>query len=478
MHPAIVVVLGDIGHSPRMCFHVMSLTAKGIPVQYVGYQESRPNDRLLNDPLVTIIPISPPSPFISNLPSIISLCFKLIWMCGTLISTLFFKTASSASLILVQNPPGVPTLWFGYFASKIKGATFVIDWHNYTSSIIQYNYDLNNDNKSLTYIQMILKFIAGCIASFEGYFGRRAKFNFCVSNSMRIDLKNKWNVKAITHYDRPPSWKFRCLTIEDKHQFFWKLCQHPDFASLISQKQEFDKSSTETTLFSYRDKDGVSRLRNDRPLLLISSTSWTKDEDFGILLDALRKFDTSPPPKRSSLMLPKIFVVITGKGPMKEQYLQTMNKIRWRYVTIVTPWLEAEDYPIMLGCADLGVSLHASTSGLDLPMKVVDMLGCRVPVLAKKFDAIGELVKPTNGKLFKSMEELCNLLVEMSGGFPESSKVLTDLKNQLLEEHPGSWEAQWDANFWPPIENLLMSKLHEKRRRERFSDDGYSEESD
>lgn len=56
-------------------------------------------------------------------------------------------------------------------------------------------------------------------------------------------------------------------------------------------------------------------------------------------------------------------------------------------------------------------------------MKVVDMLGCRVPVLAKKFDAIGELVKPSNGRLFANIEELCNLIVDLSAGFPKTSKV-------------------------------------------------------
>jgi hypothetical protein len=44
----------------------------------------------------------------------------------------------------------------------------------------------------------------------------------------------------------------------------------------------------------------------DRPALIISSTSWTEDEDFSILLAAIQRLDTITPHK--------LLFVITGMG--------------------------------------------------------------------------------------------------------------------------------------------------------------------
>lgn len=114
-------------------------------------------------------------------------------------------------------------------------------------------------------------------------------------------------------------------------------------------------------------------------------------------------------------------VVITGKGALRSAFEAAVaerekpdskGKIRWTDVCVRCTFLPAGDYPVLLGCADLGVSMHSSSSGRDLPMKVVDMFGCGVPVLAKGFACISELVKDgKNGRVWNTPEELGQQLI-------------------------------------------------------------------
>lgn len=69
--------------------------------------------------------------------------------------------------------------------------------------------------------------------------------------------------------------------------------------------------------------------------MIISSTSWTADEDFGILLMALELLDK----QTSSLSVsefPNLLVVVTGKGPQKEMYLEKIRQLAFKRIRIAT----------------------------------------------------------------------------------------------------------------------------------------------
>ncbi len=53
--------------------------------------------------------------------------------------------------------------------------------------------------------------------------------------------------------------------------------------------------------------------------------------------------------QNSNKTFPRLLFVITGKGPLKEKYEREISKMSTRRVKIITMWLPAEDYPLLLG---------------------------------------------------------------------------------------------------------------------------------
>jgi beta-1,4-mannosyltransferase len=196
---------------------------------------------------------------------------------------------------------------------------------------------------------------------------------------MSKDLKS-WPVigPIVVLYDRPTK-QFRKLSNDEKSSTL-SMLKFPSSDSKsveLTITTDIKSNCTDNPFLEFNNADIPSFIEN-RPALLVSSTSWTADEDFSILLDALSIYDNSNPKR-------KIYIFITGKGPMKDYYMAKYKNMRLKNVNIFTAWLPVEIYPKLLGCADLGISLHTSSSGLDLPMKIVDMFGARVPVLAMDF---------------------------------------------------------------------------------------------
>ncbi|GKV45358.1 hypothetical protein SLEP1_g52453 [Rubroshorea leprosula] len=215
-------------------------------------------------------------------------------------------------------------------------------------------------------------------------------------------------------------------------------------------------------------------LKQNRPALIVSSTSWTPDEDFGILLEAAVMYDSRVAAilnendstdegvlwkeisNGKQLLYPRLLFIITGKGPEKEKYGEKIKYLTLKRVAFRTMWLSAEDYPLLLGSADLGVCLHTSSSGLDLPMKVVDMFGCGLAVCAVSYSCIQELVKvEKNGLLFSSSSELADELLMLFRGFPDECNALKSLRNGALETSSSArWDTEWEEHAKPLISEI------------------------
>ena len=250
-------------------------------------------------------------------------------------------------------------------------------------------------------------------------------------------------------YDKPPLM-FRPTSVEEQHELFCRLQLGAHRLNKSSSDREDETEFVERTAFTLCVRKGDAptvRLRSDRPALLVSSTSWTPDEDFSILLEALEKLHEKIDATYDDGRFPNVMVIMTGKGPQKEYYRPYLEQFNEAHpcINIQTLWLEAGDYPTLLGCATLGISLHTSTSGLDLPMKVLDMFGCQVPVCAIGFDCLGELVEDgVNGRIFENEAELADQLFEFLAGYP--GDVATDRLEAYRRNIRGMtrWKENWE----------------------------------
>jgi beta-1,4-mannosyltransferase len=410
-----VVVLGDFGRSPRMQYHTLALAESGSEVDVVAYAGSPPISALRGHPRVRLHLLSPPRlGQTSNLPAAVFAALMLLRVCRQSVQLLWLLglRLPKPGFILVQNPPAIPTLLIALIAARARSARLVIDWHNFGWSMLALKL-----NKRGAVVRMA--------RWYEQNLGPAADRHLCVSEAMRTELAEHWGITgAVVLYDGPAA-QFAPTPPGVREDLLRRISAGLDYVA---------------------DRDQC-------PGLIVYPTGWTEDEDIALLLDAAVRCDAMidlHDRRGADRPFAHLLILITGQGPLRDHYQREIARLRLKKVHLFTLWLAPEDYPLMLGAADLGLCCHRSSSGFDLPMKIADLMGTGVPVLALDYGVcLAERVRDgENGLLFENAEQLASQLYELFEGFPAAPR-LKRLRENVRRQQPMRWADGWKAAAAP-----------------------------
>ena len=223
-------------------------------------------------------------------------------------------------------------------------------------------------------------------ARYEAWTGRRAQGHFCVSETMQADLDEKFHLHAQVLYDRPLG----------------------PFAEPAKSRD-------------WRASD---------PVIAICPSGWTADEDLELLLDALESVGTS-----------RFEFHLTGDGPRRRELQPRIERLRRKGLKIHTGYLSDRDYRRLVARATIGLSLHRSSSGLDLPMKIVDLFSAGVPVSALDYSrTLREQVSDgETGLLFRTAAELTQILSQIE----QNPGLLNAMRERIRARWTTTWTEEW-----------------------------------
>lgn len=389
-----------------MQYHAHALAAAGVDVDLVGLEGTPLPKAIAGDSRIRVhrleAPISrlKPGRFVPGYTAAATDdSLRVGWRLRHLLRSL-----PTPDLVLVQNPPAFPTLAIARSALRRRGARFVIDWHNLGFTLLRLR--LGQWHPAVRFARW-----------YERQAARRADAHLCVSRGMAGFLQDKFGVlNARVLYDRPAA-VFAPMDRGERDQFRQAL-----FARL--------------------------NVRTDSHVgFIVCPTSWTEDEDFDVAIDAvhwledrIRGWEASTGRRFTDLL-----ILVTGDGARRAEFERRFAGLPARRVQLRTRWLEPEDYPRVVGSADLGLCLHRSSSGLDIPMKVADLFGAGVPVCALDYGAsLAERVRHgDNGLLFSTARHLADELFELFEDFPGDQKTLDRLRAGARRSARPTWEEGW-----------------------------------
>jgi beta-1,4-mannosyltransferase len=249
--------------------------------------------------------------------------------------------------------------------------------------------------------------------------------NLCVSRGLAAFLESRFDVtQAQVLYDRPAS-AFTPIERAERERFRLAL-----FARL--------------------------GIRANTVGFIVCPTSWTEDEDFDVVIEAvmrleerIRGWEAGDAGRR----FPDLVILVTGDGARRAEFERRFAGLPARRIQLRARFLEPEDYPRVVGSADLGLCLHRSSSGLDIPMKIADLFGAGVPVCALDYGAcLAERVRHgDNGLLFSNGRQLADVLFELFEAFPADQKALERLRTGARKLARPTWEEGWTREARPVL---------------------------
>jgi len=411
---AVVVALGDLGRSARMLYHAQALAANGLDVDLVGFEGTPLPKAVADDLRIKVRRLNPATLRLRRGVSGSTYAVAGLVDAARLSLRLWrtLRTLRRPDLVLIQNPPAFPTLAVAWFSLRRRGVRFVIDWHNLGYTLLSLR--LGQWHPAVRLARWL-----------ERRDARRVEANLCVSRGLAAFLESRFGVQqARVLYDRP--------------------------ASAFVPMDRADRERLRQALFTRLGVHG------GMVAFIVCPTSWTEDEDFDLVIGAVPRLEERIRGWEAAAVgrrFPDLVILVTGDGARRAEFERRFAGLPARRVHLRARWLEPEDYPRVVGSADLGLCLHRSSSGLDIPMKVADLFGAGVPVCALDYGVcLAERVRHgDNGLLFSTARQLSDVLFDLFETFPRDQPLLDRLRGGARKSARPTWELGWAREAKPVL---------------------------
>ncbi len=410
-----VLVQGELAQSPRMLNHARELAAAGVELDLVGFSSVPLPREFAAGHEFSVHRIARLGAARSRtLPRALFIAvaaLRSLWLALRL-AWILLRAVRRPVAILVQNPPALPAAVLAAVAARLRGTALIVDWHNLSAAMLAMRLGRSH-------------FLVRAVERVERRLAAQAFANLCVSDALRRRVE-------------PDARGRTCLVLHDRPR------RQPVPLSAADRKRILQHLAAALGL-----EPGFA----DGRVLIATSTSWSEDEDMIMLLDGLAALGHAR--LRSSAQSPPLVLIATGLGPGRRAFETRATELATAGVRIVTGWLDDDLYRDLLRAAAVGISMHRSASGLDIPMKIVDMMEAGLPVLAYDYaPCLAELLpRERAAGLFRTAAELSERLFEFLQDYPDLAR-LAAIHAEMSALASPSWTEEWRRVMSPILAEI------------------------